>query len=945
MTQDFYISVTPIGGKDYLIRTERVAPGVPLAEEQVTWPMEAWMGQAQQLMHDPLLGLLRGNHVSAFNHRSYRSGTAAQSQPSPSLVSFGQQLYNALFQGTIRDSWMTAQGIAQHRREVLRLRLGLKGEDLPRLPWEVLHRGDRPLSTGTDVVFSRYQAAFSPMTAVFHPLRPQGVGTRQPLRILMVLSAPTDQEVLELRQEALHLKAELQEEAIGGGFPNIQLTILEQPGREQLTQALEQGHYQIFHYAGHSNLGQSGGDVYLVSDKTGLTEVISGDDLAGLLVNNGICMAVFNSCRGVYTAAEAEPGDGNLAEALLRRGIPGVLAMAERIPDDVALTFSRLFYRNLKQIYPIDLSLNRARQGLISAYGSHQLYWALPILYLHPEFDGYLQAPPQQGNSQGDNLIERLAQEDRGWASNLSQTPIFDDEADGDLLDLYPQSEDEDLDGLVEELEYDDPDYSSDLAAVSGLLQELTKPTDADEPAPGQVDPSPFSSNVPGNPAYRTPNPATKPALSVANASDGGQKENQTPAELAQAYNQLGASLYQKGDVVAAITAYRRAIQLQPTLAEAYNSLGMALYQQGHLAEARAVYQQAMQVNPQMADVYKNLERLMATQSQLDEALKQKEQSQPATATATPPVADPPPADSNSIAAEPTPAPPVESPQPRWNWLTLPALPRLRWPVVAGVGVVAAIVIGGGLLVNRWLSPPEQPGDLLNPSTLPLSPGPTLSQGDPAKTDTASLTALATEKFAQGDLRLAQEAVAALLDRNALPQADAALSSVAQTDVDKPAIAFLKGRLAWQSIKVNNPNYSYTDVRRFWRSAIKGQPDDPAYYNALGFLYYTEGNLSQASDTWFKALYTAQERQSASPSPQIAQEMLVSYAGIALASMKSAPGQKDPKQRALLNREAIKLRQKVLLEEGTRFQPQALAQNWLWTEKAIADWEKLLALK
>ncbi|UBF27762.1 CHAT domain-containing protein [Kovacikia minuta CCNUW1] len=66
--------------------------------------------------------------------------------------------------------------------------------------------------------------------------------------------------------------------------------------------------------------------------------------------------------------------------------------MAERIPDDVALNLSRLFYRNLKQLYPIDLSLSRARQGLLSSYGSNQLYWALPILYLHPEFDGYLQS-------------------------------------------------------------------------------------------------------------------------------------------------------------------------------------------------------------------------------------------------------------------------------------------------------------------------------------------------------------------------------------------------------------------------------------------------------------------------------------------------------------------------------------------------------------------------
>ena len=72
---------------------------------------------------------------------------------------------------------------------------------------------------------------------------------------------------------------------------------------------------------------------------------------------------------------------------------PAVLAMAEKIPDEVALTLTRLLYRNINQGHTIDISLNRARQGLISAYGSHQLYWALPVLYLHPKFDGLLINP------------------------------------------------------------------------------------------------------------------------------------------------------------------------------------------------------------------------------------------------------------------------------------------------------------------------------------------------------------------------------------------------------------------------------------------------------------------------------------------------------------------------------------------------------------------------
>ena len=391
MSQEFQLSVTPVGDDEYLVRTERVAPGVPLAEEQVRWPIDEWLALSAQLMNDPLVGLLQGKALqgTSFPGRGIsRSGNNC----APNLVALGQQLYSGLFQGNLRDSWTCAQGIAQHRREVLQLRLGLKGRHLPRLPWEVLHAGDRPLATGTDVVFSRYQ----PGTSLFKQTRI--LPSSGPLKILMAIASPSDRDSLQLKREVLHLQQELENRTANPlknspHSPEIQLTILEQPDREQLTQALEQGHYQVLHYAGHSNLGSRGGELYLVSSRTGLTETLSGDDLAGLLVNNGIQMAVFNSCRGAYgdpsDLADDSP-ERNLTEALVKRGIPAVLAMAESIPDDVALTLTRLFYRNLNQGYPVDLSLSRARAGLISAYGSHQLYWALPILYQHPDFDGYL---------------------------------------------------------------------------------------------------------------------------------------------------------------------------------------------------------------------------------------------------------------------------------------------------------------------------------------------------------------------------------------------------------------------------------------------------------------------------------------------------------------------------------------------------------------------------
>ncbi|AFY38226.1 heterocyst differentiation protein HetF [[Leptolyngbya] sp. PCC 7376] len=405
MFQDFQLSITHLGDNRYFLRTEKVAAGVPLAEEQVEWDVDYWLATAQNLMSDPLSRLLQGTGRLSAQNRLVTPDTdlAALSMTevptvATTLMEFGQQLHQALFVGSLRDSWSKAQAIAHNQNQILRLRLGFKEARLLSLPWEVINRIDvedgevESLTTGIETSFSRYHSK----TQASSDAPSMDDVAEQTLKILMVLASPADQDRLELRQEASHLQSELDKETLSG-MPPLELTILDNPGRQELTEMLEQGQYQVFHYAGHSNLGNSGGDIYLVNRETGLTEEFAGDDLAGLLVNNGVQFALFNSCHGADGIANYQAegtSEQNLAQALVRRGIPAVLAMSAQIPDQVALTFTRLLYRNLHLGYPIDFSLGRVRQGLISAYGSHQLYWALPVLYMNPHFHGLLQHRP-----------------------------------------------------------------------------------------------------------------------------------------------------------------------------------------------------------------------------------------------------------------------------------------------------------------------------------------------------------------------------------------------------------------------------------------------------------------------------------------------------------------------------------------------------------------------
>ncbi len=385
MTQEFHLSITSLGSDRYLVRTEETAIGVPVAEAQVQWPVAEWLELAQPTLKDPVAELLRGS--TGVGDRAIH------------LQRLGIQLYTALFQDeAIRESWLRAQGIAQNRHEILRFRLGLKDSRLQRLPWEVLQQGEHPLTKRPKLTFARYLAN---LPARHLPETDEAVEEEGRIRVLMVVASPKDQDHLHLMQEVEHLRR-LVGQPSGGALP-IEIDVLEQPDRNQLVQQLEQGRYQVLHYAGHSELSDQGGDLFLVNPATGLTERLTGDDLAGILVNNHVALAIFNSCRSGQTLgddAEVDWRSQNLVQSLVSRGVPSVIAMAEQIPDEVAIAFTRLFYHNLCRGYPIDLSLSRTRQGLGSAFGSDQHYWALPILYLQPEFDGYFTNHERGGDRQ-----------------------------------------------------------------------------------------------------------------------------------------------------------------------------------------------------------------------------------------------------------------------------------------------------------------------------------------------------------------------------------------------------------------------------------------------------------------------------------------------------------------------------------------------------------------
>ena len=324
----------------------------------------------------------------------------------------GIHLWEWLFDGAIHSSLSQSQGIAIGKTKPLRLRLEIRDPDLVPLPWEIVQP-----QAGKPAIALNQQLLFSRTTSDVDPLPPLRMG--QSLKILLVLgqnedlttpnepdsSNPlerkqSDDAYLALEQEAATLAQKLEtsgQTRLPGsmGVPTVpsQVDMLLQPTPAELIDCLETGTYNIFFYAGHGIPGPDGGMLFLRPDAT-----LNGTELAQVLTRCRVTLAVFNACWGAQSAqndGQAIPRS-SLAEVLIHHGVPAVLGMRDSIADREALSFMEAFSQALAERLPIDRAVAVARQQLLTLYKFNQPAWTLPVLYMHPQFDGQLIRMPER---------------------------------------------------------------------------------------------------------------------------------------------------------------------------------------------------------------------------------------------------------------------------------------------------------------------------------------------------------------------------------------------------------------------------------------------------------------------------------------------------------------------------------------------------------------------
>jgi hypothetical protein len=302
--------------------------------------------------------------------RSQMRRASADPRPKAS-IELGGRLFDAVFGEEVLLAWTRSQDTTREAGEGLRLRLQLT--DAPAiagLPWELLY--DRRSNTypaqseRTPVV--RYLEVVQP---------PRPLAVEGPLRILVVLSSPTDLPELDVEAEWRRMQDLLGPRIASGA---VHLDRLPAPTTSELASWLRSHDTHVLHVIGHGDYdeNQQEGVLYFC-DQYGRSVPVPAGVLGPYLHDHDPLRLVFlNACQSGRLGA-TDPFSG-MAGRLIQQDCTAVVAMQFPISDGAATAFTGEFYAALADGMPVDQAVTSARKGLLAGYASE---WATPVLYLN----------------------------------------------------------------------------------------------------------------------------------------------------------------------------------------------------------------------------------------------------------------------------------------------------------------------------------------------------------------------------------------------------------------------------------------------------------------------------------------------------------------------------------------------------------------------------------
>jgi branched-chain amino acid transport system substrate-binding protein len=260
----------------------------------------------------------------------------------------------ALALATAINQWLTQPSVVnslivplvQALPQARGLRFFIQTSDplLQRLPWQVWEFLSQTYPDVEVILSSDY--------------RPSAVKLKLPVRILAI-EGDTSGTTANLDLTAIEL------------IPGTTVKLLKQPTQNQLRDHLWHESWDMLLFMGHSRSQARTGEIALNA-----TETLSLNDLHDALevsVENGLKLAVFNSCDGV-----------GIASKLADLRIPYTIAMRQRIPDTIAQSFLQTFLITFSRGRSLHQAVYAARRKLQESQSRFPCAAWLPVIYQNP---------------------------------------------------------------------------------------------------------------------------------------------------------------------------------------------------------------------------------------------------------------------------------------------------------------------------------------------------------------------------------------------------------------------------------------------------------------------------------------------------------------------------------------------------------------------------------
>ncbi|WP_448110094.1 CHAT domain-containing protein [Luteibacter jiangsuensis] len=285
------------------------------------------------------------------------------------LDDIGNRLFAHIFQGEV--------GRLYDRLPTGRISIQIATDepDIQRIPWEFIRPVDRQPVPHRE----RCVVRILPMCATSDPAPAKRL---RKLKVLLVVADPVDQPGVTWQDVEHNLRRVF--EAQTKEF--VTLKVIPGATSQALISALNTESFDVFHFLGHGCVVDGVGRLVLVDVATRESDFLAAEQVAVALAGERIKLAILSACL----SGAGKDDFGPVAHALLRVGIPAVVANQTSIPTKSVAPFVAALYQKLLHDGNIDSAMMSARVALkdelrkIVPQQSAVVEWGIPSLYRLP---------------------------------------------------------------------------------------------------------------------------------------------------------------------------------------------------------------------------------------------------------------------------------------------------------------------------------------------------------------------------------------------------------------------------------------------------------------------------------------------------------------------------------------------------------------------------------